>query len=187
MHEVPLPQAHRLLAPRPVAFLTTRYRGRVNVMSVGWVCPVSMQPPMLSVAIAPACYTHDLLRQSGELVLSIPGRRLAEQIVACGTTSGAEVDKLVMYGLEALPGHRVDAPWVDGCLAHLECSVVTAIETGDHVLFVAEVVGVWAEEEAFESTADSATWRASDDDEGAPLLHMGGRAFCLPGAVLERD
>jgi flavin reductase (DIM6/NTAB) family NADH-FMN oxidoreductase RutF len=187
MHEVSLPLAHRLFAPRPVAFLTTRYRGRVNLMAVAWVCPVSMSPPMLGVAIDPASYTHDLLRRSGEFVLSIPGRRLAEKIVACGTISGAEVDKLVACGLETMPGHRVDAPLIDGCLAHLECAVVTAVEAGDHTLFIAEVLGAWAEEEAFGGdSAAEGTWRASDDEDLSPLLHLGGRSFCLPGLAVEQ-
>jgi hypothetical protein len=37
--EVPLNQVHRLLSPAPACLLTTRYRGRANVMALAWLAP----------------------------------------------------------------------------------------------------------------------------------------------------
>lgn len=184
--EIPLGQAHRLLAPRPVCLLTTRYRGQVNVMTIAWVCPVSHEPPLVMMAVHPSTYTHDMLRRSEEAVLNIPGRPLAEQVLACGEASGQDVDKFVTVGLTPESGHRVEVPWVAECLAHIECAIVSVATPGDHTLFIAEVIGAWAEEEAF-----AGTWLSSQDDGAAdieelyPLLHLGGRRFCLPGKAIE--
>lgn len=175
--EVPAHLAHRLLAGRPTCLLTVRYRGQVNVMAVGWVCPVSLEPPLVAMAIHPASYTHDMLRRSEECVLNIPARPLLEQVQVCGTLSGADQDKIAMTGLQLEAGHRLEAPWIQECLAHLECGVVSTWSLGDHTIFVAEIVGAWAEEEAF-----SETWLApQDNDELLPFYHLGGKAFGLLG------
>jgi flavin reductase (DIM6/NTAB) family NADH-FMN oxidoreductase RutF len=178
--EIPLAQAHRLFAPQPVCLLTARYKGRVNVMSVAWVCPVSMEPPLVAMAVHPSCYTHDMLKRSEEAVLNIPGRALAEQVLKCGTVSGEDVDKVKTVGLELSAGHRVGAPWVVQCLAHVECAIVDLVTPGDHTVFIAEVVGAWAEEEAF----DGFWLEPEDNEELHPLYHLGGRRFGIIGKTV---
>jgi flavin reductase (DIM6/NTAB) family NADH-FMN oxidoreductase RutF len=60
------------------------------------------------------------------------------------------------------------------------------VTPGDHTLFVAEIIGAWVEEEAF-----AGTWRCTqgdtpeDQEELCPLLHLGGRQFCVPGKAIE--
>jgi len=178
--EVPLNQAHRLLAPRPACLLTTRYRGQVNVMALAWTCPASIEPPMVLLAVHPSTYTHDMLRRSEEAVLNIPGRALAQQVLACGETSGHDVDKVAQTGLTLDSGHRVEVPWIAECLAHIECAVVGVATPGDHSVFTAEILGAWAEEEAFQGM-----WKGPEDNEELhPLVHLGGRRFCLLGKVI---
>ncbi len=175
--EVALDQAHRLLAGRPTCLLTTRYKGQINVMTVAWVSPVSLGPPLVALAIHPARYTHDLLLRSEELVLNVPGRALAEQVWAIGSVSGRDADKLESTGLTLESGRRVEVPWIDQCLAHLECAVVERFTPGDHTLFVAEVLGAWVEEEAFDEY-----WLAPEENEElSPLIHLGGKRFALLG------
>lgn len=178
--EIQSTRAHRLLAPRPVCLLTTRYKGQVNVMTIGWVCPISLDPPLVVMAVHPMHYTHDMLTRSEECVVNIPGRRLGEQVIECGTKSGKDTDKLADTGLHLESGHRVDAPWIEECLAHLECAIVDRVRPGDHTLFIAQVVGAWVEEEAFDQV-----WLAPEDNEElTPLCHLGGSSFCLVGNKL---
>lgn len=180
--EVPLDLVHRLLAPRPAVLLTTHYRDRDNVMTAAWVCPVSKRPPLIVAAVHPARYTNDLLRRSEELVLNVAGRGLIEPVVACGTFSGAEVDKFSACGLSTENGHHVAAPWISECLAHLECAIVSVLEPGDHTLFIAQVLGAWVEEDAFDEV-----WRvSSSDEELLPLHHLGGEHFGLLGVALRQ-
>ena len=179
--EVPFQNAHRLLAGRPACLLTTRYRGRDNVMTLSWTCPVSLEPPLIVLAIHPSRYTHDLLEKSQECVLNIASRPMGEQLVQCGTRTGADIDKLRTGDFDVESGRRVSALWIGQCLAHIECAVVDRIAPGDHTLFVVEVVGAWAEEEAF---AD--TWRIrSQPEDLLPLAHLGGSLFGLWGAEIE--
>jgi flavin reductase (DIM6/NTAB) family NADH-FMN oxidoreductase RutF len=47
---------------------------------------VSLEPPLVAMAIHPSCYSHDLLRRGGEAVLNIPPRPLAETLCVVGTS-----------------------------------------------------------------------------------------------------
>lgn len=176
--QVPAQNAHRLLAGRPTCLLTTRYRGQNNVMTLSWTCPVSLDPPLIALAIHPSRYSHGLLEKSQECVLNIASRPMGEQLVQCGTRSGADVDKFGAGGLDIESGRRVSAVWIEQCLAHIECAVIDRIAPGDHSLFLVEVVGAWAEEEAFESA-----WRVRGQPEDLlPLAHLGGALFGMLGA-----
>lgn len=171
--EVPLAGCLRLLEPGPITLITAQYRGQPNIMAVAWVTPASHQPPMITVAMSPAAYTHYLISKSQEFVVNVPGRPLADQVLICGRFSGRDVDKFARAQLTATGGRRVTVPWVDQCLAHLECGLVEAYEAGDHTLFLGEVIGAWADEEAFDEF-----WKL-ENEELTPLQHLGARHFAL--------
>ncbi|MGQ9681282.1 MAG: flavin reductase family protein [Anaerolineae bacterium] len=168
-------RALRLLVPGPVVLLTAQFRGQPNVMPAAWVMPASYRPPMVSMAVYTETFTRYLLARSQEFIINIPGRPLAEAVWGCGQVSGKDVDKFARFGLTPVEGKRVTAPWVDECLAHIECGVVESFEAGDHALILGQVIGVWAEEQAFETS-----WKL-EEEEMAPLHHLGGRTFAILG------
>ncbi len=179
--DVPLWQAYRLVQSGAVALVTTRYLDKVNVMPASWISPVSYDPPRIGIAIAFTRMTHDLIRRSEAFVLNIPGRPLAEQVDRAGHISGRDVDdKLSELGLTGADADEIDAPLIDECLAHIECGVVEAIELGDHVWFVGEVLAAKADEEAFDET-----WLLGEDEEKKPLLHLGGNLYAVPESRIE--
>lgn len=185
--EIPVSQAHRILAARPVCLVTTMVKSQVNIMTLAWHCPVSLDPPLVALAIHPGTYTHELLRQREECVLNVPGRPMLEAVLACGTLSGRSEDKVAKLDLLLETGRSVDVPWIDRCLAHLECVIVDRLQPGDHMVYIAQIVSAWAEEEAF-----AQTWIVpAAAEELAPLHHLGGAAFAslglLPGTGEEED
>jgi flavin reductase (DIM6/NTAB) family NADH-FMN oxidoreductase RutF len=178
--EVPLNVSYRLVNPGVVVLVTAEYKGRANVMTAAWAMPVSFEPVLLAVSIHLARYTHDLIKKGGAFILNLPGRPLLEKVHKCGTLSGKDVDdKFAAAGLTRGAGRRVDAPWVEECLAHVECGLVEAVELGDHTLFVGQVMGAWAEETAF-----SKTWTLADE-EVKPLCHLGGNRYAVMEEPLE--
>jgi flavin reductase (DIM6/NTAB) family NADH-FMN oxidoreductase RutF len=177
---VALNLAHRLLSGRPTCLLTTRYKGEFNVMAIAWTTPVSLEPPLIAMAIHPSSHTHGLLRRSEECVLNVPGRPLIEQTLACGTLSGRTGDKLPATGLTVEQGRTLDVPWIHECLAHIECGVVDITSFGDHTVFVVQVLDAWVEEEAFGDV-----WLAPQEtEELMPFTHLGGKAFGLFGRTV---
>lgn len=176
--EIPVRRGNRLLNPGCVALVTAAHGGRTNFMPAAWTTPVSHEPPLCAVAIAPKRFTHDLIARSGEFGLSIPGLALAEKVRRAGDISGADVeDKFAAVGLTAEQGTRIRAPKIAECLGHLECVVEQSVTAGDHTIFVGRIVAAFASKDAFDET-----WRLPGDRNLHPLHHLGGPWF----AVLER-
>lgn len=130
-----------LLNPRPAVLLTCcDEQGKPNIITIAWLTPLSHDPPLLGVSIAPSRYSHSLIDQTGEFVVNVVSRQLEQAVILCGAQSGAQVDKFQAAGLTALPAHHVRPPLIGGALAHLECRVVNQLHTGDHTFFVGQVL-----------------------------------------------
>ncbi len=175
--EVDLTRATRLLQPGPVVLLTARYRGKKNVMAAAWVTLVSSNPPMVAVAVFPGRYTHGLIEKSGDFVINIPPRLLADKVKKAGDVSGEDADKFLLLNLTPYEARQVSAPLIAECIGHLECGVVETVRAGDHTVFLAEIVAAAAEQSAF----DGEKWTLADE-QVKPLHHLGGDYF----AVLEK-
>lgn len=176
--DLPIEQAARLLAPGPVTLVTSAYRDRVNVLTVGWVSVASFRPVLVSIAIFPGTFSHDLIRSSGEFVINIPPWDIVRQVRYCGRVSGREVDKFAASGLRPEEPRYVRAPHIEQCIGHLECAVVEAVTPGDHTLFIGEVVAARVEEDLFDGY-----WLIREERDLRPLHHLGGDFY---GVLAER-
>jgi len=171
--------ARRLLSGGPVTLVTSRWHGKDNVMPAAFVTPLSIEPPLVGVAIGPGRHTYDMIRYSEQFALNIPGRRLLHHVQYLGSVSGRDVDKFELTKLPTFKALRVDAPLIEGCVAYIECGLVDAFRTGDHVLLVGQVLAASADAEAFDGT-----WLLEDDDE-KPLHHLGANRYALLGQRME--
>lgn len=168
---VPSYWIYRLLEPGPVVLVTATLKGRSDVTTLAWTMPVSSDPPLVAIAVEPMRHIHDLIRRSDEFTINVPHAALLREVHHCGTVSGADHDKFAETGLHAVSARQVSAPWIEECVAHLECGVVGQVEQGDHTLFIAEVLVAWAEEEAFVES-----WQPAQA-AGQLLHHLGGRLY----------
>ena len=147
MKELDVASFWRLLKPEVVAWAVAEHDGERSICPLGWTMRTSSSPPMMAISVAPSRFTHGLIEGAGAFVLAYPGRELAQATAYCGSHSGRDVDKFAEAGVTASPGGRVAAPRVAECVANLECRVVDRFTTGDHSIFVGEVVAAWAQEE----------------------------------------
>ena len=130
-----------LASPHPYALATAvDAHGKANIIGLGWWTIVSWKPPMVAIAVAPERHSYAAIKHSGEFALCLPAEDQARAAWLCGTQSGRKVDKFAEGGLKAVPGRVVRAPLIDGSTVALECRVVDEMRTGDHYLFLAEVV-----------------------------------------------
>ncbi len=113
-----------------------------NVMTADWVVPLSFDPPMLGVAIGHRRYTHRLIKECGEFVVAVPTIELLKDVWVAGTLSGAKEDKISKMGVTLVNSKKVRVPSIKECQANIECRVVKEVETGDHTLFVGEILDV---------------------------------------------
>jgi flavin reductase (DIM6/NTAB) family NADH-FMN oxidoreductase RutF len=148
--KIELPK-HRRLQPGPagnVVMATCVGRdGRSNIITLGMYMPISIDPPLVCIGVAPRRYSHALIEETGEFVVNTPSIDLEEQMHYCGVKSGRDVDKFAETGLTFTPASKVKPPLIEECFSHLECRVVQSHVCGDHTLFVGEVVATSANEE----------------------------------------
>ncbi len=154
MREIPISKVWELRYPWPVSFAVTRHTdGRPNIITLGWSMPTSKEPMMVAISVAHSRFSYESLLSSGEFVLVWPPAEWAEAALLCGTRSGrddtpaacdAEAGKFAAAGLEPLPATKVRPPLIEGAVACLECVVRAICPTGDHSIFVGEVVAAHA-------------------------------------------
>ncbi len=166
--EVPMDKAHRLINTGSVVLVSSASGSRRNIMSLAWQAPLSGKPRLVGIAVAAKHFTHQLITESREYVINIPGSELLEQVKYCGKISGRDADKFTGANLTSQPARQVGVPLIGECPGHLECRVVDQVKTGDHSLFVGEVVAASAEEKFFSDHWDIAV---------RLIHHLGGENY----------
>jgi len=106
--------------------LTSRSReGRANSMIIGWGLIGSVWGrPIWTVLVRPSRFTYELIEQTGDFTVSVPGPDMEQACNLCGSTSGRDRDKLRQAGLKAVPARKVQSPIIDGCIIQYECRVL---------------------------------------------------------------
>jgi flavin reductase (DIM6/NTAB) family NADH-FMN oxidoreductase RutF len=133
--------------PSPVALVTVPdYDGRANIITLAWVGMACSDPVTITIAVRPSRYSNELLRSAGEFVLNIPSQDMVEAVDACGVLSGRDHDKWAETGLAPEPADLVSAPRIAECPYALECRITETMPLGAHDLFVAKVLGAYADE-----------------------------------------
>jgi flavin reductase (DIM6/NTAB) family NADH-FMN oxidoreductase RutF len=139
----PLAKVYGLLEPGPVVLVTTAGSERPNIMTMSWHSMMEFEPPLIGCIISDRNYSFGLLKASKECVINIPTVEIADKVVACGNTSGVDVDKFDRFCLTPKPAAQVGAPLIEECYANLECRVVDTGMVSKYCLFVLEVVKAW--------------------------------------------
>ena len=102
---------------------------------------------MFAISVGHGRYTHELIRNQQEFVISFPGPDLGKAIEDTGSCSGRDVDKFKEFGLKSLKAKEVKPPLLSGCVVNLECKLEGELEAGDHTIFLGRVVVSHVDEE----------------------------------------
>jgi flavin reductase (DIM6/NTAB) family NADH-FMN oxidoreductase RutF len=114
-------------------------RERRNGMTINWVTQVSFDPKLVAVAVERSAYTHELLEAGGVFSLNLLAAE--DRALVRKFTKPVEVDAAAGT-MNGYPFHDgvTGAPVLDQAAAHFECEVRQHVASGDHTLFVGEVV-----------------------------------------------
>lgn len=174
---VELEKSYLLLNHGPVTLVSAAQGGRRNVMAAAWAMPLDFSPPKVAVVIDGRTWSRELIEASGEFVLNIPCRAMAEQVLAVGSCTGREVDKFATFAIGTSAEAVTQAPLIDGCVAWLACRVIPeAHNQRCYDLFIAEVVGAWADPHVFAE----GRWRFPSDDLRT-IHYLAGGNFLASG------
>jgi flavin reductase (DIM6/NTAB) family NADH-FMN oxidoreductase RutF len=160
--------ASTLFAPQLVGLVTTIDRAdRPNVATFAWIMSTSHDPELVAVSVSRQRYTYECL--TDEFVINLPTKELLEQVWAVGTWSGRNVDKFQAIRLTPIPADVVKPPRIAECPTHIECRIIDKLDTGDHTIFVGEVVAKSGDPDAMRD--------GTLNERIEPLFHLGGKKF----------
>ncbi len=115
-------------------------RGKCNPITLGWTMITLSVPPMMAVSIGLTRYSLEVFKSAREFVIALPSERQAEETLLFGTKSGREIDKFAEAGTKLQPTSEVDCVLMVEAVANFELRKIGEMDTGDHVIFVGEVV-----------------------------------------------
>lgn len=181
LNPVELSKSYLLLNHGPVTLVSTDHGDKRNVMAAAWAMPLDFDPPKVVVVIDSKTLTRELIEASGEFVLNIPARAIADKVLAAGSQSGCEVDKFAAFDIGTLPAAKVGAPLIDGCVAWLECKVLPESHNEKRYdLFIAEVVAAWSAPGVF----NNGRWSFQNEEEKT-IHYVAGGTFFTTGERFE--
>ena len=109
---------------------------RANVITLAFDMYCSYKPSMFAFAVHQSSFTSVLQAQCHDCVISVPGESLANFAMYCGTTSGADTDKIGDCGEPLVESNYVGSPGLQRAIANIEAEIVTRVATGDHTTIV---------------------------------------------------
>jgi flavin reductase (DIM6/NTAB) family NADH-FMN oxidoreductase RutF len=143
----------------PVLVISGRRNEGMNIMVAGWVMRTSFKPPLIAVSIGKTRYTHKMLEKYSEFVLAYPVKGHEKIIDFCGSKSGRSVNKFEVLDIKSAAAQKVNLVIIENAQINFECRLKEKIKTGDHTIFVGEVVA------------------ASGNPKKKPLLNVGNYTY----------
>jgi flavin reductase (DIM6/NTAB) family NADH-FMN oxidoreductase RutF len=138
--DFPVSNVRRFLEPGPIVLLSSAWKGKTNIMTLGWHMIMSEEPSLVGCFLWDANQSFEMVRRSRECVINVPTKDLATTVVDIGNCSGRDVDKFDKFKLTAITGERVKAPVIKECYANFECRLVDSSLIRKYSHFVFEVV-----------------------------------------------
>jgi flavin reductase (DIM6/NTAB) family NADH-FMN oxidoreductase RutF len=124
--------------PSGIYVLTTRKEANETGMLASWVMQAGFDPPMITVAVRQDRYVAQWLSEGQSFVLNVLSHQQKEMLGHFGR--GFEPGATAFEGL-ATERTLSGLPILVGTLGHLECAPVNHMDSADHRIFLAEVVG----------------------------------------------
>ncbi|HVQ01199.1 MAG TPA: flavin reductase family protein [Candidatus Thermoplasmatota archaeon] len=179
-HEGTLEHYYHYAFPTQTVLVTCNdKKGNTNIITLAWHTPISRQPPLYGISVAPKRYSYGLIKETEEFVVNFIPYSLVEAAQFCGTHSGQSAEKVCKTGLTLLPSDKLATPRIKEGYAHLECTLEQDIQLGDHQLLVGKVVGVSADDDAFKD-------ELLRTNHIHPLYYIGDNAYTTLDSVKRR-
>src|SRR3546814_13817204 len=84
----PVSDVRRFLEPGPIVLVSSAWRERTNIMTMGWHMVMGFQPSLIGCYIWSENYSFDMLRKSQQCVINIPTASPRTKVCCIGNSSG---------------------------------------------------------------------------------------------------
>jgi len=120
--------------------ITAKHGDELSAMTVNWITQSSFEPPLIALAVESDSHSHKVIEAAGAFAVNVYETGEREFAGGLGRTYAKHPDKL--DGLDTKPGPVTGSPLLNNALAWVECKIISRTPSGDHTLFIAEVVEV---------------------------------------------
>jgi len=173
MVKIPLANAYKFLAPRPIVLITTvDKQGRVNAAPMSWVTPVESEPPIIAFSTSYDSDTYHNIMETREFVINLVPAEIRKQMWICGKSFPRGVNELERAGLGWEPSEQVKPPRVRECPVNFECKFEWMYEGPEYVVIAGRVLVAHARKDAVKQGLLNV-------ETVKPLLHLSGRNFVI--------
>ena len=120
--------------PASVAVVTVELHGQRTGLTVASLVSLSLEPPLIGIAVRRDAAIHELLREAGSFAVSVlaAGQEALAQHFARGVPPIALWDRIALRDSDG-------PPQLDGAVAWLRCRLNAELASGDHTFFVGDV------------------------------------------------
>jgi len=125
-----------------VAIVTAQHNEHRYGMTVNSFTSISLDPPLISVALKQLTHTHELVEKSGEFAITLLASHQKELSDRFAGRFPEIHDRFDGVAIETL---LIDAPLIKEGIASFNCRVMKTIPVGENTLFVAEVIAARGE------------------------------------------
>jgi flavin reductase (DIM6/NTAB) family NADH-FMN oxidoreductase RutF len=127
-----------------VAIVTAEHDGQLSGMTVNSFTSISLEPPLVSVALRQMTRTYDFVVKTNEFSVTILSSHQQELSDRFAGRIPLIQDRFDGVKTETL---AISAPLIQGGMAFFNCHVVDAFVVGENTLFVAKVIAARGEGE----------------------------------------
>lgn len=132
--------------PLPAVMVSCGTMEKSNIITVAWTGIINTDPAMCYISVRPTRYSYEMIKKTGEFVINLTTKDLAYATDWCGVKTGAKVDKFKEMKLTKEKANFVNCPMIKESPVSVECRVKEIRELGSHHMFVAEILGINADE-----------------------------------------
>lgn len=168
--DFPVSEIRRFLEPGPVVLVSSFWKGKTNIMTMGWHTVMEFTPSLIGCIISNQNFSFELIKKSKECVINIPTQDMVKTVLGIGNCSGADIDKFEKFKLTPEPAKLIKAPAIRECYANFECKIYDAKLVNKYNYFIFEVVHA----------------QAATSPKYPPTLHFRGNGvFMLSGPSIK--
>lgn len=138
--DFPVSKIRQILEPGPIVLVSSAWKGKKNIMTMGWHTVMEFSPSLVGCIIADNNVSFEMIRKSGVCVINVPTVDMVDQVVGIGNCDGDQIDKFEKFALTPVDGEKVAAPLIEECFANLECRIVDRRLVKKYNFFILEVV-----------------------------------------------
>ncbi|KAJ5069427.1 flavin reductase domain protein [Anaeramoeba ignava] len=178
--EIPNHSYYRLINTGPVILGTFRSGEKQNITTFAWTTPLSKDPPLLGIALAPERYSYELIKESNVFCVNVPNSSILSKVFEAGNISGRDYDKFKLLELDFTEAEKVNCPLLTDCIGNIECEVQQIVHVGDHYFFIGEVKRAIVSEEIWENNHLNLK-----KENGQTVHHLGDQYFTIPNQITE--